>query len=268
MDKLLGIGKKDRGRLSKVIHETNWVIRVGDASKILGIERLAAAKILSRWSSNGWISRIYKGIYIPIPIESLTIDIPIEDPWLLIQALFSPGNIGGWSAAEYWDLTEQIFQTVMVYTTQKPRSKKFSLRNVNIVTQVIPEKYLFGLEPVWKGQSKILLSDPSRTIIDLMNRPKSGGGIRHSADIFLNYLKSSKRDLVKLLQYAENMEKGSIYKRLGFLLEIFAPEEKKAIEKCKKHLSKGYTKLDPNLPAQKIVTRWRLWVPDNWAKKL
>jgi hypothetical protein len=57
-----------------------------------------------------------------------------------------------------------------------------------------------------------------------------------------------------------------VFKRFGFFLEMIAPDEMKIIEKCREKLTAGNTKLDPKLSNKKLVTRWRLWVPDNWKR--
>jgi predicted transcriptional regulator of viral defense system len=69
------------------------------------------------------------------------------------------------------------------------------------------------------------------------------------------------------LQYAKQLGNGAVFKRLGFMLERFAPQEKDAIARCLAALTKGNTKLDSKLPAEKLITRWRLWVPESWSKK-
>ena len=74
-----------------------------------GMTRKKRALLLSYWNKQGWVRRIQRGFYMPIPIESDSRDVSIEDPSLAAMQLFSPCYIGGWSAAEYWDLTEQLF---------------------------------------------------------------------------------------------------------------------------------------------------------------
>ena len=48
--------------------------------------------------------------------ESFGAEQVVEDPWILVPALFDPAYIGGRTAAEHWDLTEQIFRDIVVYT--------------------------------------------------------------------------------------------------------------------------------------------------------
>lgn len=75
------------------------------------------------------------------------------------------------------------------------------------------------------------------------------------------------KNLDLLIDYSIRLGNGAVFKRLGFLLELFSPDGKTIIEKCKSQLSKGNVKLDPKLGADKLVTRWKLWIPKNWVKE-
>lgn len=111
------------------------------------------------------------------------------------------------------------------------------------------------------------VSDPTRTVLDMLDAPNLGGGIRPTADVLQNYLRSKSKDLELLITYAERLHKGAVFKRLGFLLERFAPEEKAAIDACRSRLTTGNVKLDPTLPAERLLTAWRLWLPASWKRK-
>ncbi|MBW2147998.1 MAG: type IV toxin-antitoxin system AbiEi family antitoxin domain-containing protein [Deltaproteobacteria bacterium] len=267
METISGLGKIDRQRLSETIRGTKGIISVSEAAEILGVSASDAAKMLARWASKGWLSRVKRGIYVPIPLESRTPDMPLEDAWLIAERLFSPCYIGGWSAAEYWDLTEQIFRTIVVITTQKPRDRKPTFKGTSFLIRTIPEKAMFGLKPVWRKEAKVLVSDPARTIVDMLSNPQLGGGIRSVVDIFKNYLKSENNNANLLIEYASRLGNGAVFKRLGFLLERFGPDEAPAIEACKSNFTKGNSKLDPKLNGEKLITRWKLWVPKNWKEE-
>ena len=261
MKAMAGLGKKERERLSAVLRETKGTISVEETGKILEINPMIAAKMLSRWAGQGWLSRVRRGLYMPVPLESRTVDIPMEDPWIVASRLFNPCYIGGWSAAEYWDLTEQIFRTIIVITVQRPRDRKPKIKSIEFWVRSMKPEVFFGLKPVWRGQVKVNVSDPTRTILDLLADPGLGGGLRSTEDILINYLKSEKKDLGLLLNYADRLGNGAVYKRLGFLLEQKAPEEREAIKKCRERLTTGNAKLDLSLPTNRLITRWRLWVP-------
>lgn len=265
MEAISGLGKVDRERLTALILRTKGTISVVEAAEILEVSPTDAAKMLARWRKNGWVSRVRRGLYVSIPLESRTVNVPLEDSWIIAERLFAPCYIGGWSAAEYWGLTEQIFRTVVVITTQKPRDRSPNIKGTKFLLRTILEKAMFGLKPVWRGQVKVSVSDPTRTVIDMLNDPKLGGGLRSTVDIFLAYLRSDKKDMKLLIEYADQLDNGAVFKRLGFLLERLATEETATINECRSKLTTGNAKLDPALTADKLITKWRLWVPDKWA---
>jgi predicted transcriptional regulator of viral defense system len=114
---------------------------------------------------------------------------------------------------------------------------------------------------------KVSVSDPSRTILDVLNDPLLGGGLRSATDFLVNYLKSDNHDLDLLMDYAERLGNGAVFKRMGFLLERLAPEEREVIDACRVRITTGNASLDPALASDKLVTRWRLWVPEGWAEE-
>jgi predicted transcriptional regulator of viral defense system len=190
----------------------------------------------------------------------------LEDAWVIADKLFSPCYIGGWSAAEYWDLTEQIFRTVIVLTSQRPRERKPVLKGTEFLLKTVSDKAMFGLKTVWRGQVKIKVSDPTRTILDMLSDPLLEGGMRSTVDMFKNYLNSDKKNLALLINYADQLGNGAVFKRLGFLLEQYTENEQELISQCRERLTKGNTKLDPSSKEDKLVTRWRLWVAERWLK--
>ena len=266
MNRLSGIGKIDRVRIAAIIRGTKGTISVNDASDILSISATDAAKMLSRWAKKGWMSRIKRGLYVPVPLESRTAELSLEDPWLIAARIYGPCYIGGWSAAEYLDLTEQVFNTIVVMTIQKPRDRNPIIKGTRFLLRTIPEKAMFGLKPVWRGQVRISVSDSTRTIIDVLNDPALGGGMRSVKDMFIKYLRSDNKRLDLLIDYADLFGNGAVFKRLGFLLETMMPDETEAREQCSKRLTAGNAKLDPKLNNSKLITRWRLWVPETWKR--
>lgn len=267
MNTLTGLGKTDRERLSRVIRGAKGPLSVESTGQILKTSRTDAAKMLSRWARKGWVSRVRRGWYVPIPLEARSPDVALEEPWVIAERLYTPCYIGGWSAAEYWGLTEQIFRSLAVLTCRDIRERRPVFKNMPFVVRKISDRAFFGLKPVWKGTVKVLVSDPSRTVIDMLSDPSLGGGIRPSVDVLLNYLKSESCDIPCLMSYASTLANGAVFKRLGFLLEQYAPVQKEALSLCRERLTKGNAKLDPALGADKLMTRWRLWVPDNWKRE-
>ncbi len=268
MQLISGLGKTDRKRLAALIRGTKGTVSVGEAATILKVSRADAAKMLARWTCKGWLSRVRRGLYVPIPLESRTADVPLEDPLVIAGRLYSPCYIGGWSAAEHWGLTEQIFRGVVVMTTVRPRDRKPVIKGTSFLLCTVPQKAMFGLKSIWRGQVKVSVSDPARTIVDMLSDPALGGGIHSTVDMLNAYLRSENRNTKLLTEYAGRLGNGAVFKRLGFLLERSAPDEQDAIAACLSKITAGNAKLDPRLGADKLVTRWRLWIPDRWKKRV
>lgn len=268
MDKLInhlsGLGKLDRERLSAVMRGTKGTVTNAQAARIMALDQADASKLLARWCKKGWLSRVARGLYVPVPLDAERSDLPLDDPWLIAASLYLPCYIGGWSAAEHWDLTEQIFRTILVMTTTRPRNRKPTLKGATFWASTVAPEKMFGLKTVWRGSLKVSVSDPSRTMLDMLSEPQLGGGIRSVQDMFKNYLASDAKNLGQLLEYAERLGNGAVFKRLGFLLEANAPQEAEAIEQCRHHLTMGNARIDPKMPAEALVMRWRLWVPRDW----
>ena len=250
-----------RERLSKVLRASRDVVTVKDAAATLKLDRRRTAKLLSRWAEQGWLERLRRGVYAPVPIDSAPESHSLSNPWLLIPKVFDRAYVGGWSAAEHWGLTEQLFRDVCVFTPRPFRSKRQTAGQTTFVLTRVGDDQLFGLSPVWIDGTRIQVSDPHRTVVDMIAWPPTGGGMHHVAECVATYLRSEHVDLGRLVAYAKRLGNGVVFKRLGYLLEKLGADTD-AIAQCREHMSSGYSKLDPALPSERLATRWNLWIPE------
>ena len=250
-----------RARLASVLRAAKEVVSVDIVTETLGIDRREAAKLLSRWREQGWLRRIGHGLYVPVPLDLAGSEQVVADPWVLVPTLFGQCYVGGWSAAHHWELTEQLFNETFVFTTRRVTLKHVTAQGAAFLLQNIKPKRLFGLKTLWRGSAKVSISDPARTLVDMIAAPKVGGGIDHVADCLSNYFGSKTADRELLIRHAEQFDNGAVFKRLGFLADTRL-HDKKLADECRARLTHGYAKLDPALRTKKLVTAWRLWVPE------
>lgn len=262
---LKGIGRKLLGKLLQASKES---FTVAEASQILDVSRYRAASLLAMWTRHGWLHRVRRGLYIPVPLQSTSTVVTPEEPWLIALKLFSPCYIGGWTAAHHWGLTEQLFNSIYVMTTKKVHLREQNLNGVIFkIKTVLPGK-IFGTQFTWAGKDKIAVSDPTKTVIDGLNDPAVLGGIRMVADVLSAYIHSKEFDQKKLLEYAKTMGNSAIYKRLGFLVELLQLDDTITIASaCKNNLKSGYSQLDPATVGDRLETQWNLWVPKSFNIK-
>jgi predicted transcriptional regulator of viral defense system len=261
--KFKGIGKKSRLMLSQVIRQSNGFINTALVQKILHISRPRAKLYLSRWAQGGWLKRIRRGSYIPLEVETQNLSLVMEDPWIIAMGMFSPCYIGGWTAAHHWELTDQLYNDTLVLSThplphfeQKIRDHTYIVRRINL-------KKMFGLRILYRGNAKIQISDLHKTIVDILDNPVIGGGIRSAMDFLESYLRSPDKNLDRILEYAKKMGNRTIFKRLGYLLSVLKCPEKTILAECEASISKGYSQLDPMIKGDKLIKKWRIWVPNH-----
>lgn len=256
-----------RVRLAMVLRNVGVILQPSTVAKVLKIDQREAARLLDRWRRQGWMVRLRRGLYASVPLEMMGSEHVLENPWVIVPFLFSPGYVGGWSAAVYWDLTEQIFRDVCVITSIHVKDKKQVIGGTRFVLKHVAKSKLFGLKHHWEGKVRIQVSDPARTILDVLDDPSLGGGPRQVADLIAAFLRSHQTTEGQLVGYGERLGNGAVFKRLGFLLEQLGLNPGGLQSACRERLSTGNAKLDPSIDCPRLVSRWRLWVPEAWREK-
>jgi len=256
-----GISRANRPLLETLHREFPSAFTVAEAADALGIDATRAHRVLSYLSRRGWLARVRRGLYVAVPLEARVSGQWREDAWVVAAKTFDPCYLGGWSACEYWGLTEQLFRTVVVITTRRVRDRRPTLQETPFRVKTIQERHFFGTRTVWRGQSQVAVSDPSRTAVDILDDPALGGGIQHGAAVLAVYLASEHRADDALLDYSARIGNRSVFKRLGYLTEVLALDAEDLAARCHEQMSTGVTLLDPSGPRQgEINNRWGLRV--------
>jgi predicted transcriptional regulator of viral defense system len=229
------------------------------------MDRPQAAKTLARWQQQGWLTRVGRGLYAPIPLDAITMEQVLTDPWILVPARFAPSYIGGWTAAEHWHMTEQLFRSIFVFTARPIRARELVIQGVSFTLRRIKQTAIFGTRTLWRGHTRVAISDQHRTIVDLLANPATGGGIRHVESCLKHYLADRESDRQILIRYAETLGNGAVFKRLGFLVSRWCDHDP-LVEACRLRLTQGNARLDPAQPCRRLMKTWRLWVPKSWVK--
>jgi len=238
------------------------LVSVKQAAKVWAITSHDAAVRLGRLSRAGWLARAQRGLYLVLPLEhSADAEPVVDDAWLLAQKLFAPCYIGGWTAAQHWGLTEQLFRSTFVVTAAGRRSQ----REVKLSTEFhlvrVGAARLKGTTTIWRGAERVAVSDRERTIADALVHPSWVGGVRHLVEILGAYRDSKDFDPRKLCKRVDELGVGAAQKRLGYLMESLWPEEEAIIAHTLARRSAGTIQLDPSLESRgRMVKRWGLWV--------
>lgn len=245
------------------------LISVASAAEGLGSNSRNAALKLASLARRGWLQRARRGLYLVLPLEAEPGRQTVaEDPWVVAQEAFSPCYIGGWSAAEHWGLTEQIFRSTLVVTAANVRSKTVNLLGLEFRLFRVPRTRVAGAVKVWRGSEQILVSSRERTLVDCFRHPELCGGVRTVFLMLREYVASREFNADRLRAELAGFGNGAAWKRFGYLMELVRSEHHELLAAARSNLSAGNVKLDPSVAGRgRLLRRWGLWVNVQLTRK-
>jgi predicted transcriptional regulator of viral defense system/predicted nucleotidyltransferase len=254
-----GISARTRGLLGELHRAGPGPFGAADAARLWGLEPGRAGRRLRMLAERGWLVRARHGLYTPVPLDAATPADWVDDPWLIAAKLYPTGYVGGWSACEHWGLTDQLFRELFVFTPDRGAPRRAVAGVTPIRVKVVKSDKVFGVCTVWRRSVRVGVSDPTRTLVDLLDDPAVGGGIRHTADVLAHYFASDQRDDALLVDYIERLGNRTVFKRLGYTAETLELGGPGILAACRSGISRGVGLLDPSAEARgPIVTRWNL----------
>lgn len=254
-----GISGQSRAELARLTGHGRRFVTVTDATEELQVARGDAARRLARWAEQGWLRRVRRDLYVPVPVDATDPNSWGGDPLALADVVWDPCYVTGWTAANHWGLTEQSFRTTVIKTTQRVRQSAHSLLdNDFMVAHTAAENLEWGMRREWREERRIRIADPARAVVDMLDDPKLGAGIRTVAECLNAYLEDE--EPATLVSHADRLGNRTVFKRLGYLLEWFLVDEG-LLASCEDRLSEGFSALDPTQARSGPRShRWRLIV--------
>ncbi|TAK36083.1 MAG: hypothetical protein EPO21_03765 [Chloroflexota bacterium] len=255
-----GISERNRQLLATLHRKARGPFTVREAAGVLSLGVAQTHRFLAYLAARGWLVRTRRGLYGTVPLDAVEPAQWREDPWVVASKVFGPSfYIAGWSACEHWGLTDQLFRETVVVTRRRLRRRVIEIQGFSYHAKSVAEHKIFGTRTVWRDQIKVQVSDPTRTVVDILDDPSIGGGIRYVAEVLAAYLRSDHRSDVLLAEYAHRVGNRTIFKRLGYLLESLGIAAPELIEICKNAMSSGVSLLDPTLGDEgHVLRRWNL----------
>lgn len=254
-----GISERNRMMLTSLHRGVSGPFTPEEAARLLATDIKRSRRFLAYLAEKGWLVRIRRGLYATVPLDATEPRAWREDPWVVASKVFPLFYIGGWTACEHWGLTEQVFRDTVVISGRPSRHRETEIHGFRFRIKVVAKEKIFGTEAVWRGRTRVPVSNLSRTVVDILDDPAIGGGIRHVAEVLEAYLSHERRDDSLLMDYAHKLGNRTVFKRLGYLLETLRPAEITLIDECRKGISSGISLLEPKAPSKgSTVKKWNL----------
>jgi predicted transcriptional regulator of viral defense system len=199
-------------------------------------------------------------LYIGVPVDATNPATWSEDALIVAAAVWSPCYFTGWTSANHWALTDQVFRTTVLKTTGRVRAANVRLLDHDYLIGHAADAALgWGMKSEWRAETRLGFADPARTVVDVLDDPSLAGGIRHAAEITAAYL--DEHEPATLVGYGERLGNHAVFKRLGFVVEALGLEAPDLEAACRERISAGISALDPTGPeGGRRVMRWGLRV--------
>ena len=213
------------------------VFRIQDIERIAYCNQNYAKQILNRLKKRKLIKQITKNRYTTK-----------DNIFIIASNITFPSYISFWSAASFLGYTEQIVNTIQVATTRKAKPINFEGYKIKFIPL---KNYFFGYKKISANEGDIFIAEDEKLVIDCLLRQKELGNM----DEIENIVENAKISKEKIIEYLKKINKQSLIKRAGFLLE-----KKKSMNIHKEfNLDNNYILLNPASKKWKCInTKWKL----------
>ena len=215
-------------------------------------------KILYRLTHKRWVLRLERGKYLLLPLEAGTDGAYTVHEFVIAAHLVEPYAIAYASAFSFHDLFDLLPQTVFVATTSRKDDvvvQELGLR-FRFVT-LTPHKF-FGFQAITIEEHPVQITRPSKTLVDGLDRPDLCGGVVEMTKAIQRYA-NQYGDWQQLTTDAQRLRNRTVFKRLGYLVELMGLDLGDWAERWRSQISAGETLLDPRYGRRgPYDSRWNL----------
>ncbi len=252
------LGSTSARLLTAMAEENRTVFSIADAQEVLGNSYDVTWQVLRRLTRAGWLVRLTAGRYAIVPLSSGDDVTPQVNRYVIARELLdeTPYYVSHESAMDVHNMLTRPVTTVVVTTPR--RLAKREVLGVPYRFVYAPPSALWGSEPTWvTPYEQVVVSDLERTILDGLARTDLCAGVSQVATGL--WLRQDDFDWEKMANYARKLDRRSVTKRLGYLLELYGLGTPALIESLQKMVTASYARLDPMLPEDgPYRARWRL----------
>jgi len=212
------LGPIETNIVARLTYEKKTIVTIKDLDQLFKLSPEDRKQVVFRLKKKKILTPVKRGAYVFSPLESGPEGTGVDE--LLIPPLFFPQKnyyIGYSTMFNYYDFTEQLFQTVYVLNTTMRMERVICGLSYKFVR--IPENRMYGLETIKVKDTYVNISSKERTLIDLLYFNKPVGGIDSAVLIFTEIVKNKKCDIKKLIEYAARFPNITTRKRIGLILD-------------------------------------------------
>ena len=246
------------GLLAALYDSSHTTFTTAQAAEITGLTVPLASSLLHKARKRGLLTQIKRGLFVIVPAELGSSSEYFGNPYLLASYLAddAPYFLSHATAMEVHRMVTQPQFVVFVSSTK--RILRQTLHGTQFRFVLVRPRHFFGHTKHWiTKQDSVEMSDLERTVLDGLRHPELCGGVTDVAKGL--WMRHTDIRVSRLLDYAKRLRVGSVYRRLGYLLELFSLATDVELQLLRKTLTATYARLDPALPSEgPHLAKWRL----------
>lgn len=238
------LGPTETRLLNRLAADGHVVFSTSQARAALNGEERHVNKLLHRLTQKRWLLRLEKGKYVLLPLEAGMEGLYGPHEFIIAAHLVEPYAVAYASAFSFYGFSDLLPHTVFVATTRRKAPltvDELGLR-FRFVT-LTPHKF-FSVHTVIIEDHPVRITTPSKTLVDGLDRPDLCGGIVELVKGVLYYAEDY-ADWEELTADAIRLGNRTVFKRLGYLMEVTEVEVGEWLDRWRTEISAGETLLDP-----------------------
>lgn len=210
------LGPREVRLLAEWERERRSSVRLSDIESRVG--KAAAKYVARKLVRKGALRRIRRGAYLVRPLRTLlwpSVPSTAVATAALLQS--EPYYLGGLWAVSFHRLSTQRYANVVdAFVTHRLAPRPLGPGKVRF--HALSRRLLeYGVTSAEIEGIPVRVSDPERTLLDALDRPRLFGGLGSALSLFVENL--SRADRKRLVGYAASGSKPTTRQRLGLLLE-------------------------------------------------
>ncbi len=218
----------------------------------------AVRRLLSDMTDRGLLLRLKDGVYCIIPYDQNASNY-FPNSHLVAQHLVTEVDfyVGYYSALEIHSLITQPSLREQIVVSKQVKPSSTTIKGYKFQFIYHNPEHFFGAKDTWiDSYNKARCSDLEKTVIDCLYKPDYAGGITEITKAV--FKAKEKIDYTKLYNYSIQFNAQSVFKRLGFLLELLNINTP-IIKQLQQIKTESIIPLEPSYEKKgRLITRWSI----------
>ena len=203
-----------------------------------------------------------RGIYVVVPPTKINEDSFQPDKYLIASKVQKPYYLGFHTALEMHGCAYSNYNEVYIVVPPNKKFRGFEFKNIRY-RPIFNSHSQIGLKKINHKNQKIIVSSPSRTFLDCIDRPEYSGGWEECLKSLESLAGVKANELKQLL---DKIGKDMLFRKTGFILNILDdnPYYQGTLSTLKSYLNKKIGKSPMYLKEgvkSELNKEWRLYVP-------